>query len=81
MTIFIGLVPPFLSTLQWVKGSLSDATTKIEYYPIAFASICYGIVIADAYGYNQVGAEVLNNTSFKIYTTNNIGYFALAIGN
>ena len=68
-------------TEQWVKGSLSDATTKIEYYPIAFASICYGIVIADAYGYNQVGAEVLNNTSFKIYTTNNIGYFALAIGN
>ena len=66
---------------QWVKGSLSDATTKIEYYPIAFASICYGIVIADAYGYNQVGAEVLNNTSFKIYTTNDIGYFALLIGN
>ena len=66
---------------QWIKGSLSGVQTKIEYYPIAFASACHGIVITDAYGYNQVGAEVLNNTSFKIYTTNDIGYFALLIGN
>lgn len=67
-------------SVQWIKGSLSGTTTKIEYYPIAFTSTCYGITIADAFGYNTVGAEVLNNTSFKIYTTSDIGYFALIIG-
>ena len=67
-------------TEQWIKSSLSGAQTKIEYYPIAFISTCYGIVIADAFGYNQVGAEVLNNTSFRVYTISDIGYFALIIG-
>lgn len=70
----------FLLGIQWVKGSLTGATTKIDYYPVSFTSTCYGIFISDAFGYLAVGAEVINNTCFKIYTTGNIGYAAFFIG-
>lgn len=65
---------------QWIKGSLTGATTKIDYYPIAFPNTCYMGIITDAYGCNSVGAEVINNTCFKIYTSGDIGYSALFIG-
>lgn len=70
----------FMGNKQWVKGSLTGATTKIDYYPVSFTSTCYGIFISDAFGYLAVGAEVINNTCFKIYTTGNIGYAAFFIG-
>ena len=66
--------------LQWIRGSLTGATTKIDYYPIAFTNTCYMGIITDAYGYNNIGVGVLNNTCFKIYTTGDIGYGALFIG-
>lgn len=65
---------------QWGKGSLTGATTKIDYYPVSFTSTCYGIFISDAFGYLAVGAEVINNTCFKIYTSGDIGYVALFVG-
>lgn len=66
--------------IQWRKGSLTGATTKIDYYPVSFPSTCYGIFISDAFGYLAVGAEVINNTCFKIYTSSDIGYAALFVG-
>ncbi|WP_211182049.1 hypothetical protein, partial [Megasphaera elsdenii] len=65
---------------QWGKGSLTGATTKIDYYPVSFPSTCYGIFISDAFGCQDVGAEVINNTCFKIYAPGDIGYVALLIG-
>lgn len=65
---------------QWGKGSLTGATTKIDYYPVSFTSTCYGIFISDTFGYLAVGAEVINNTCFKIYTSGDIGYVTLFIG-
>lgn len=66
--------------LQWIRGSLTGATTKIDYYPIAFLNTCYMGIITDAYGYKNIGVEVINNTCFKIHTTGDIGYDALFIG-
>lgn len=65
---------------QWGLGSLTNATTKTEYYPIAFKNICYGITISDAYGYMTVGAEIIDKNTFKVYCQSNIGYFFFCIG-
>lgn len=73
-SLFGGLI------IQWGKGSLTGATTKIDYYPVSFTSTCYGIFISDAFGYLAVGAEVINNTCFKVYTSGDVGYVALFVG-
>ena len=47
MTIFIGLVPPFLSTLQWGRYSTSTAGYDDINYPVAFTDAVFSVIPVD----------------------------------
>lgn len=57
MTIFIGLVPPFLSTLQW---GIKESGKTEALYPIAFTSLVFTVLATNtdkqgAYADNAFG--------------------------
>ena len=70
MTIFIGLVPPFLSTLQWGLQGIST-TSGIEQLTLPLsATILIGIVCDGGNGKGDVG---LDSGAGLIYGSQSMG--------
>lgn len=68
MTIFIGLVPPFLSTLQWIKQLTQ---TGQEYpLPLSFTAAFCGVANDIGSGTRLLGVEIRTST-FIIYIKDN----------
>ena len=77
MTIFIGLVPPFLSTLQWIY--LQDEKQRI--LPISFSNAAFSAVVSHS-GTNAETAAIitdLNKNSIGIAVGQNSSNFAYAV--
>lgn len=87
MTIFIGLVPPFLSTLQWGLGQVSNNVGITISLPISHANSDYKILVTHYNGVTpdsvvslSVGQRKESDFYVSNKTNDNPAFFWFTIG-
>ena len=66
MTIFIGLVPPFLSTLQWGNGTIPTALSAAINLPVSVTTIYSALAIDGGTGAYSLGVTI-NGATATVY--------------
>ena len=79
MTIFIGLVPPFLSTLQWGN---TGGSGLVSTFPVAFSQLLIAVSVHRGVEIriSTIDIQNTNNTKITILSDSASGHNWVAIG-